>query len=92
MSVAEEIFAIFERRGAGAYFGERVSMREHALQAAHLATHEGAAIARRGRRTGAPACSRQALFPGSSACAAMGRCRQGRRLEDCEPLRLCRDD
>jgi phosphonate degradation associated HDIG domain protein len=42
LSVAEEVFAIFERRGAGAYFGERVSMREHALQAAHFATHEGA--------------------------------------------------
>ncbi len=37
MSVAEEIFGIFERRGSGAYFGESVSMTEHALQAAYFA-------------------------------------------------------
>jgi [1-hydroxy-2-(trimethylamino)ethyl]phosphonate dioxygenase len=43
MTVAEEIFAIFQKRGAGAYFGERVSMTEHALQAAYFARAEGAA-------------------------------------------------
>jgi len=37
MSVTDEILAIFNRRGAGAYFGERVSMTEHALQAAYFA-------------------------------------------------------
>ena len=45
MSVAEEILRIFALHGAGAYFGERVSMREHALQAAHFARLEGAADA-----------------------------------------------
>jgi predicted HD phosphohydrolase len=37
MNVADEILAVFGKRGAGAYFGERVSMTEHALQAAYLA-------------------------------------------------------
>lgn len=37
MSVSAEILGIFQQRGAGAYFGERVSMSEHALQAAHFA-------------------------------------------------------
>jgi phosphonate degradation associated HDIG domain protein len=37
MSVTDEILAIFNRRGAGAYFGEGVSMTEHALQAAYFA-------------------------------------------------------
>ncbi|GAC1460850.1 MAG: HD domain-containing protein [Steroidobacteraceae bacterium] len=37
MSVAEEVLSIYERLGAGAYFGERVSMLEHGLQAAHFA-------------------------------------------------------
>jgi [1-hydroxy-2-(trimethylamino)ethyl]phosphonate dioxygenase len=41
MSITDEILAIFERRGAGAYFGESVSMTEHALQAACFA--QGAA-------------------------------------------------
>jgi phosphonate degradation associated HDIG domain protein len=41
MSLTDEILAIFERRGAGAYFGESVSMTEHALQAAYFA--QGAA-------------------------------------------------
>jgi len=40
MNIADEVFAIFERRGAGAYFGERVSMTEHALQAAYFASQE----------------------------------------------------
>ncbi|HUN76051.1 MAG TPA: HD domain-containing protein [Steroidobacteraceae bacterium] len=42
MSVADEIFAVFGRRGAQAYFGERVSITEHSLQAAHAAQVEGA--------------------------------------------------
>jgi len=42
MSVVEEIFRIFEKLGGDAYFGEPVSQREHALQAAHQAEQEGA--------------------------------------------------
>ncbi|HEX4165276.1 MAG TPA: HD domain-containing protein [Bryobacteraceae bacterium] len=42
MTVNQEIAAIFEKRGAGAYFGEPVSQLEHALQAAHFACHENA--------------------------------------------------
>ncbi len=42
MSIADEVSAIFERRGAGAYFGERVSMTEHALQTAYFARQESA--------------------------------------------------
>jgi phosphonate degradation associated HDIG domain protein len=45
MSLTEEIAALFERRGAGSYFGERVSMLEHALQAAHFARTEEASPA-----------------------------------------------
>ena len=45
MNVADEIFAIFERHGSNAYFGERVSMTEHALQAAYFA-HQDSAPAR----------------------------------------------
>ncbi len=37
MSVMDEIVELFTRRGAEAYFGERVSMSEHGLQAAHFA-------------------------------------------------------
>jgi [1-hydroxy-2-(trimethylamino)ethyl]phosphonate dioxygenase len=43
VTVAEEVLSIFERRGSGAYFGERVSMTEHALQAAFFAREESAA-------------------------------------------------
>ena len=42
MSLSTEIAAIFARRGAGSYFGESVSMLEHALQAAYFAREEGA--------------------------------------------------
>lgn len=42
MSAAEEIFTLFQHRGSDAYFGEPVSMTQHALQAAHFATREGA--------------------------------------------------
>jgi phosphonate degradation associated HDIG domain protein len=43
MSVIEDVLAIYDARGAGAYFGERVSMTEHGLQAAHFAQLCGAA-------------------------------------------------
>jgi [1-hydroxy-2-(trimethylamino)ethyl]phosphonate dioxygenase len=42
MNIGDEVFAIFGRRGSGAYFGERVSMTEHALQAAYFARQESA--------------------------------------------------
>jgi [1-hydroxy-2-(trimethylamino)ethyl]phosphonate dioxygenase len=42
MSVAAEILALYDARGAGAYFGERVSTTEHSLQAAWFARNEGA--------------------------------------------------
>jgi predicted HD phosphohydrolase len=42
MSIADDAFAIFDRRGSGAYFGEHVSMTEHALQAAYFARQESA--------------------------------------------------
>ena len=45
MSLTAEIAALFERRGAGSYFGERVSMLEHGLQAAHFARTEEAPAA-----------------------------------------------
>lgn len=37
MSVSDEVLAVFAGRGSEAYFGEQVSMLEHALQAAHFA-------------------------------------------------------
>jgi phosphonate degradation associated HDIG domain protein len=43
MSVTDELLAIFNKRGAGAYFGEDVSVTEHALQAAYFAKASGAA-------------------------------------------------
>jgi [1-hydroxy-2-(trimethylamino)ethyl]phosphonate dioxygenase len=43
MSLADEVFTLFARRGSEAYFGERVSMTEHALQAAYFAGQESAA-------------------------------------------------
>lgn len=42
MSIADEVIALFEKRGSQAYFGERVSMTEHSLQAAYFATRESA--------------------------------------------------
>jgi predicted HD phosphohydrolase len=56
MSIADEIFKIFESRGDDSYFGEPVSQVEHALLAAFQAgerrgrrfTHCGRLIARRG--------------------------------------------
>jgi phosphonate degradation associated HDIG domain protein len=37
MSVTDEILSLFHKRGSDAYFGETVSMTEHALQAAYFA-------------------------------------------------------
>jgi phosphonate degradation associated HDIG domain protein len=45
MSPVDEIRALFQRRGADGYFGERVSMTEHALQAAYFAQQEAAPTA-----------------------------------------------
>jgi phosphonate degradation associated HDIG domain protein len=42
MSVADEVLAIFARRGGGAYFGEAVSITEHSLQTAHFAERASA--------------------------------------------------
>jgi phosphonate degradation associated HDIG domain protein len=42
MTLAAQILALYESRGTQAYFGERVSMVEHGLQAAHFARAEGA--------------------------------------------------
>ena len=42
MSVIDELFSLYAARGSAAYFGEAVSMTEHALQAAHFAELEGA--------------------------------------------------
>lgn len=42
MSIVDEIIELFARRGGDAYFGERVSQLEHALQAAFLAEQEAA--------------------------------------------------
>jgi phosphonate degradation associated HDIG domain protein len=37
LSLGLELQALYDRRGAGAYFGEAVTMSEHGLQAAHFA-------------------------------------------------------
>jgi phosphonate degradation associated HDIG domain protein len=42
MALADEVFKLFEQRGSSAYFGERISMTEHALQAAWFAREEAA--------------------------------------------------
>ncbi len=42
MSLTDDILAIYGARGSRAYFGERVSMTEHGLQAAYFAQAEGA--------------------------------------------------
>jgi phosphonate degradation associated HDIG domain protein len=42
MAVIDEIFALYRQHGSEAYFGERVSMTEHGLQAAHFAREAGA--------------------------------------------------
>ncbi|HEY8052126.1 MAG: HD domain-containing protein [Steroidobacterales bacterium] len=42
MNLTEDILAIYQARGAAAYFGERVTMTEHGLQAAYFAQLSGA--------------------------------------------------
>jgi phosphonate degradation associated HDIG domain protein len=42
MNVVDEVAAIYAACGSGAYFGERVSMTEHGLQAAYFAQQCGA--------------------------------------------------
>ena len=42
MSLASDILGLYGSRGRQAYFGERVSMAEHGLQAAHFAQMEAA--------------------------------------------------
>jgi phosphonate degradation associated HDIG domain protein len=42
MSVVDAILALFRTHGAGAYFGEHVSISEHCLQAAFFARQEAA--------------------------------------------------
>jgi predicted HD phosphohydrolase len=42
MTVVEEVFSLFEKRGSESYFGEPVSVTEHCLQAAYAAQTEGA--------------------------------------------------
>jgi phosphonate degradation associated HDIG domain protein len=42
MNVVDDILTLFNKRGASAYFGERVSMAEHGLQAAYFAQQEAA--------------------------------------------------
>jgi len=42
MSLADDVFDLFDRRGSAAYFGERITMTEHALQAAWFAREESA--------------------------------------------------
>jgi [1-hydroxy-2-(trimethylamino)ethyl]phosphonate dioxygenase len=44
-NVTDDIFALFANRGSEAYFGESVSMTEHALQVAHAAQLDGAPAA-----------------------------------------------
>ena len=43
-NLADEVFSLFDRRGSGVYFGERISMTEHALQAAYFAREEAAPV------------------------------------------------
>jgi phosphonate degradation associated HDIG domain protein len=45
MTPFDEVTALFSNRGSSAYFGESVSMTEHALQAAHFAQAAAAAPA-----------------------------------------------
>jgi phosphonate degradation associated HDIG domain protein len=42
MNVTDKILALYQERGAEAYFGESVSMAEHGLQAAYFAQYSGA--------------------------------------------------
>ncbi|XP_042240157.1 2-amino-1-hydroxyethylphosphonate dioxygenase (glycine-forming)-like isoform X2 [Homarus americanus] len=40
-AVVQDVFSLFEQFGEGSYIGEAVTQVQHALQAAHLAQHEG---------------------------------------------------
>lgn len=42
LDTTERVITLIERYGGGVYFGEAVTEREHALQAAHFAVEEGA--------------------------------------------------
>ena len=42
MAIIDEILTLYRRHGSAAYFGESVSMTEHALQAAYFARNAGA--------------------------------------------------
>jgi predicted HD phosphohydrolase len=42
MTIIDQLFSLFRTKGQGAYFGEAVTEREHALQCAHLAEKSGA--------------------------------------------------
>src|SRR5262245_9001199 len=42
MDRVEQIFSLMEKRGHAAYLGEAISVRDHLLQAAHLAVMDGA--------------------------------------------------
>jgi gamma-butyrobetaine dioxygenase len=42
VSIGAEVLALYGARGSAAYFGERVSMTEHGLQAAHFAQVQAA--------------------------------------------------
>ena len=45
MTIADEIFALYDARAAGSYYGEPVSMLEHGLQAACFARDNAASVA-----------------------------------------------
>jgi gamma-butyrobetaine dioxygenase len=45
MHFVDQILALFEKRGSSEYFGEAVSQREHALEAAFFAIHDQASEA-----------------------------------------------
>lgn len=45
MIISQEVIAVFQKRGAKAYFGEDVSMTEHCLQAAYFGQQEAAPAA-----------------------------------------------
>lgn len=45
MSATDELFSIYSRRGAAAYYGEAVTMSEHSLQTAYFAQTAAAADA-----------------------------------------------
>jgi predicted HD phosphohydrolase len=64
MTAAEEMFAIFRARGSGAYFGERVSVSEHALQTAYFAKLSEASVATLKLQGGPMSAAKAARFEG----------------------------